>query len=143
VDHDEGPGPGGEFAGLCREECLRLLASVPVGRLIFTVNALPTARPVNFVLADGLIVLRTAADSAVAHKAAGAVVAFEADEFDPATFSGWSVVVTGCAQLVTDAAAVARYQAVPLMAWAPGARDQFVTITTDLVEGRRVRRSPP
>lgn len=33
-----------EFTRLDREESLRLLADVPVGRLIFTVNALPTMR---------------------------------------------------------------------------------------------------
>jgi hypothetical protein len=47
----------GEFTRLDRTESLRLLAGVPVGRLIFTVNALPVVRPVNFALVDGLIVL--------------------------------------------------------------------------------------
>jgi hypothetical protein len=70
------------------------------------------------------------------------IVAFEADELDPATSSGWSVTVTGRATLVTEPAAIARYQAVPLVPWASGVRDQFVTITTELVEGLRVRRSP-
>jgi hypothetical protein len=41
---------------------------VPVGRLIFTVNALPTVRLMNFALVDGLIVIRTADDSTVARK---------------------------------------------------------------------------
>lgn len=139
MDPDGHPAAG-EFTRLGREECLRLLASVPVGRLIFTVNALPTARPMNFALVNGLIVLRAAARSAISQKVAGAVVAFEADELDAATGSGWSVVVTGRAELVTDPAAVARYRAVPLVPWAPGVRDQFVTVTTELVEGRRVRR---
>jgi hypothetical protein len=43
---------------LDRDESLRLLAGVPVGRLIFALNALPVVRPMNFALADGLIVLR-------------------------------------------------------------------------------------
>jgi hypothetical protein len=42
------PGAGGEFARLSRAESLRLLAAVPVGRLIFTVNALPASRPPGF-----------------------------------------------------------------------------------------------
>jgi len=133
----------GEFSRLDRGESLRLLASVPVGRLIFTVNALPTVRPVNYVLVDELILLRTAAESTVARKVAGAVVAFEADELDAATCSGWSVTVTGRAALVTDPEAIARYRGVRLVPWAPGAREVFVTITTELVEGRRVRRGTP
>jgi nitroimidazol reductase NimA-like FMN-containing flavoprotein (pyridoxamine 5'-phosphate oxidase superfamily) len=136
------PAAAGEFTRLDRAECLRLLSGVPVGRLIFTVNALPVVRPVNFALADGLILVRTAADTTVARKVHDVIVAFEADELDPASSSGWSVTVTGRAALVTDPAAIARYQAVPLASWAPGVRDQFVTITTELVEGLRVRRSP-
>jgi hypothetical protein len=141
MDQAAGPAAQGEFTRLDRTESLRLLAGVPVGRLIFTVNALPVVRPMNFALVDGLIVLRTAADTTVARKVDDVIVAFQADQFDPATSSGWSVTVTGHAVLVTDPGAIARYQAVPLMPWAPGVRDQFVTITTELVEGLRVRRS--
>jgi len=132
----------GEFVRLDRAESMRLLASAPVGRLIFTVNALPAVRLMNFALADGLIVLRTAADTTVAHKVRDTVVAFEVDDVDPATSSGWSVIVTGRATLAADPGLIARYQRVPLVPWAPGDRDQFVVITTEVVEGRRVRRPP-
>ena len=131
----------GEFTRLDRDESMRLLASVPVGRLIFTVNALPAVRLMNFAVADGLIVLRTAADTTVDGKVDDAIVAFEADEMDAATSSGWSVVVTGRAARVTDPELIARYREVPLVPWAPGERDQFVTITTEMVQGRRVRRA--
>lgn len=120
---------------------MRLLASAQVGRLIFTVNALPAVRLMNFALVDELIVLRTAADTTVARKINDAVVAFEADELDATTYSGWSVVVTGRSTLVTDPELTARYHKVPLVPWAPGERDQFVTITTEVVEGRRVSRA--
>ncbi|HYB49168.1 MAG TPA: pyridoxamine 5'-phosphate oxidase family protein [Streptosporangiaceae bacterium] len=131
----------GEFIRLDRAESMRLLASAPVGRLIFTVNALPAVRLMNFALVDGLIVLRTAADTTAARKADDAIVAFEVDDLDAATSSGWSVVVTGRAMRVTDPELIARYQAVPLTPWAPGERDQFVAITTEMVEGRRVSRA--
>jgi hypothetical protein len=134
------PAAPGEFARLGRAECLGLLAGVPVGRLIFTVNPLPAVRPINFVLVDGLIVLRTAAGSTADRKIDHAIVAFEDDELDAANCSGWSVVVTGRADVVKDAEMITRYRAVPLVPWAPGVRDQFVTITTELVEGLRVRR---
>jgi len=138
----DSPPAHGELTRLDRAESLRLLASVPVGRLIFTVDALPVVRPMNFAVADGLIVMRTAASTTAARKIHHTIVTFEADELDPATSSGWSVTVTGRATLITDPAAIARYQAMPLVPWAPGVRDQFVTITTELVEGLRVRRSP-
>ena len=136
----DGAAAHGEFIWLDRGESMRLLATAPVGRLIFTVNALPAVRLMNFALAGGLIVLRTAADTTVARKVNDTVVAFEVDDLDAATSSGWSVIVTGRATLVTDPELLARYQRVPLVAWAPGDRDQFVEITTELVEGRRARR---
>jgi uncharacterized protein len=131
----------GEIIRLDRAESMRLLASAQVGRLIFTVNALPAVRLMNFVLVDGLIVLRTAVDTTVARKVDNVIVAFEADDLDAAASSGWSVVVTGRATLVTDPELITRYQKVPLMPWEPGARDQFVAITTELVEGRCVIRA--
>lgn len=131
----------GELVRLGRAESLRLLAGAQVGRLIFTVNALPAVRVMNFALVDGLIVLRTAADTTTARKVNDAIVAFEADDLDAATSSGWSVVVTGRSTLVTDPRLIARYQEVPLEPWAPGTRDQFVTITTEVVEGRRISRA--
>ena len=92
----------GDFIRLGRAESIRLLATAQVGRLIFTINALPAVRLMNFALADGLIVLRTAADTTVARKVNDAIVAFEVDDLDTATSSGWSVVVTGRATRVTD-----------------------------------------
>ncbi len=139
VGHGGYPAAAGEFARLRRAECLRLLASVPVGRLIFTVNALPTVQPMNFVLVDGLIVLRTTGQSTATRKIDHAIVAFEADELDVANCSGWSVIMTGRAEVVKDAEMITRYRAVPLVPRAPGVRDQFVTIATELVEGLRVR----
>ena len=41
------PAAQGEFTRLDRTESLQLLAGVPVGWLIFTINALPVVRPVN------------------------------------------------------------------------------------------------
>ena len=67
----------GVFIRLDRGESMRLLASAPVGRLIFTVTALPAVRLMNFAVADGLILLRAAAGTTVARKVHDAIVAFE------------------------------------------------------------------
>ncbi|ANS32007.1 hypothetical protein R1CP_37005 (plasmid) [Rhodococcus opacus] len=40
-------------------ECLALLRSVPIGRLVYTENALPAVRPVTFAAPDGDIVIPT------------------------------------------------------------------------------------
>ena len=43
------------------EECLRLLATVPVGRVGVTIDALPAVLPVNFVMTGGAVVFASAA----------------------------------------------------------------------------------
>ena len=70
------------------------------------------------------------------------IVAFEADELDATACTGWSVTVTRRASVVTEDDRAARFRAVQLTPWAPGARDQFVTISTELVEGQRISRTP-
>ncbi|MEU6577561.1 pyridoxamine 5'-phosphate oxidase family protein [Streptomyces sp. NPDC046805] len=121
-------------------EALRLLGSVSLGRVVFTLQALPTVRPVNHVLDGGDIVIRTYEGAALTsrdHQAEGpgVVVAYEADVIDPDTHLGWSVVVTGYAHVVTDGEELARIRAL-LEPWAaePGA-DHAVRIHPDLVTG--------
>ena len=129
---------GRELIRLNRAESLRLLTTVPVGRLIFTVNALPAVRVMNFVLSGDVIVVRTTAGSTATRRAAGSVVAFEADDFDVATSSGWSVTVTGRAQLVTDTGELASYDSLGLVPWAPGLRDHYLKISTEVIEGQQI-----
>ncbi|MFF9060493.1 pyridoxamine 5'-phosphate oxidase family protein [Streptomyces sp. NPDC014882] len=128
-------------------EALRLLGGVSLGRIVFTRHALPTVRPVNHVLVDGDIVIRTHGDAALIRYtrqtgAERAVVAYEADDIDPATHLGWSVVVTGYARLVTDPDELARYQAL-LRPWATQRMDHAVRIGPDLVTGVRLTARGP
>jgi nitroimidazol reductase NimA-like FMN-containing flavoprotein (pyridoxamine 5'-phosphate oxidase superfamily) len=66
------------------------------------------------------------------------VVAFEADEFDAATQSGRSAVVTGRAALVTDSAEHARLSRCGPASWMPVRDGGFVRIEAAMVTGRRL-----
>jgi nitroimidazol reductase NimA-like FMN-containing flavoprotein (pyridoxamine 5'-phosphate oxidase superfamily) len=123
---------------LDREECLALLASVPVGRIVFTHRALPAVQPVNFVLDGEAIVIRTGPGSKVSGATLDTVVAFEVDEIDVEEHSGWSVTVVGHAYAVHDPEEKRRLDALPLRPWAPGQRDHFLRIPVDMVTGRRL-----
>jgi nitroimidazol reductase NimA-like FMN-containing flavoprotein (pyridoxamine 5'-phosphate oxidase superfamily) len=127
---------------LSRDECLSLLASMPVGRLVFTDRALPAIVPVNFVLSGGHIVLRTGATSSLAAAVRGSVVAFEVDCIDAAGRTGWSVTVVGRSEHVTDPEWIARLEELPLLSWAGTELEQFVVISVELVNGRRVGVGP-
>ncbi|GCB44070.1 pyridoxamine 5'-phosphate oxidase family protein [Streptomyces sp. NL15-2K] len=127
------------FRELGRQECLRLLAKVPVGRIVHTRQALPAVLPVNFCLdGDDAVVLCTSATSELARAVDGTVVAFEADEVDAASHSGWSVVVTGPATVVTDPVEHERLVRNGPRSWAPSPRQIFVRIESELVTGREL-----
>lgn len=131
--------PNDGFRDLGCHECLRLLATVPIGRVVYTRQALPAVVPVNFGLdADGAVLLRTSTASELARAVDGAVVAFEADAADADTHSGWSVVVTGRAEIVTDPAEAARLERVAPRSWAPSPEEVFVRIEPELVTGREL-----
>lgn len=122
-----------------REECLDLLHSVRVGRLVFTEHALPAVQPVNFRLWQGDIVIRVASGAKLAAAAGNLVVAFQADELDPDLRTGWSVTVVGHAQLITSVDDLLELSGVFLQPWVDGRRDYFVRIRTEKVTGRRLR----
>jgi nitroimidazol reductase NimA-like FMN-containing flavoprotein (pyridoxamine 5'-phosphate oxidase superfamily) len=122
---------------LDRRTCVALLRTAGVGRLVFTVRALPEVIPVNFRISEDSIVIRVA-DTSHAAGAADTVVAFQADEIDVATRTGWSVTVVGHTSEVLDPAERARIHALPLVAWAGGERDRFIRIPLDRVTGRRL-----
>jgi uncharacterized protein len=125
---------------LSREESLRLLATVPIGRLIYTHNALPAVVPVNFVVDGSELLVRAGYGGALAAGIRGAVVAFEVDDVDVGSQEGWSVTVTGQAREELDPGELDRLSALHLEPWAAGARDHFLKISTDIVTGRRLTR---
>ena len=135
------PSPSGSPAGmveLSRDEALKLLGTVHLGRVAFTEQALPAIRPVNHLVDDGDIIVRTHGGSALLGRALQSeVVAYEADEIDAATRTGWSVVVTGTATRVTDRGALTRYQSL-LMPWVGAEMGQVVRIRPEIVSGYRL-----
>ena len=121
---------------LPRAEAMRLLASVPVGRLVFTHQALPAIRPVNHFVDNDTIVVGLTHGSAIAAStgSGGTVVAYEADALDMTGRLGWTVIVVGVARLVADAECVLRHRA-RLRPWLSGAMTDIVEISSEIVTG--------
>jgi nitroimidazol reductase NimA-like FMN-containing flavoprotein (pyridoxamine 5'-phosphate oxidase superfamily) len=116
-------------------ECMSRLASVPFGRVVFTQRALPAIRPVNHLVDNGDVIIRTHLGSALGAAAGrGTLVAYEADVIDPETRTGWSVVVTGMAEAVTEPGDLARYLSL-LQPWVEGDRSSVIRIPAELVTG--------
>jgi nitroimidazol reductase NimA-like FMN-containing flavoprotein (pyridoxamine 5'-phosphate oxidase superfamily) len=135
------------FRAVSPAECFELLEPGGIGRVGFTAADGVVMLPVNFALSGRIIVFRTAPDTllalhAGAHPHAGAHLSFEADHFDEVLRAGWSVLVHGHAQLVTDEREVKHLEDVSrLEPWAPGARDVYVRIAPTHISGRSIQRS--
>lgn len=123
---------------LTSDECLRLMASVPIGRIVYTRRALPAVELVNFTIDGGDIVVRTDASGKLAAATRGAVVAFEADVIDVNLRTGWSVTAVGYSREVTDPDDLARLRVSGPRPWASGEREHFIRITPGLINGRRL-----
>jgi nitroimidazol reductase NimA-like FMN-containing flavoprotein (pyridoxamine 5'-phosphate oxidase superfamily) len=81
------------------DECRRMLRTGRVGRLVHTDGALPAVTPVSYQLLGAQLLFRLPILSALASALPGTIVAVEADDFDPFSGVGWSVVVIGEARV--------------------------------------------
>src|SRR5580658_10210006 len=125
---------GSALEQLSREECLRLMASVSIGRIIYTRQALPAVELVNFALDDGDIVIKTDGDGKLAAATRHAVVAFETDCLD-AHQAGWSVTAIGSSREVTDPEDIGRLQKIDLSSGSYGTRERFIRVSPELLNG--------
>ena len=92
-------------------------------------RAAPAIRPVNHLVDDETVIIRSHLGAAITGRAAGdgTVVRYEADDIDPVRHTGWSVIVTGMARLVRNPAAGRRYEQL-LQPWADGQMDYVIAI---------------
>jgi nitroimidazol reductase NimA-like FMN-containing flavoprotein (pyridoxamine 5'-phosphate oxidase superfamily) len=127
---------------LTDDECRRLLALSEVGRVGITIGALPAIFPVNYRVIDGAIVFRTSPGSKLSAAAAGAIVAFEVDDYQAADRSGWSVLVVGRAEIVHDLDLTFKILASRLEPFVEGFRTSIVRIDPTVLSGRRLVHTP-
>jgi uncharacterized protein len=126
------------------ETCLRLLASVPLGRVGFSADGEMMILPVNHAIDGQDVVFRTARGSKLTAAEEQNLVAFEADDYDRRTRSGWSVLVTGRAVVVYEEAEVHRLDRLGLQPWATAVEHPYwIRIYATSVTGRRTPGAVP
>lgn len=120
---------------LDRDECLALLATTDLGRLVYTSQAMPAVQPVRFVLRGDSVLCRVPARSALFAGVFDSVVAFTVDSFAPGVASGWFVTVVGRASYVRDDDLSA--EASPSW-WVPTPNERTIRIPIESISGRRI-----
>jgi uncharacterized protein len=130
-----------ELQHLDRAECLRLLAASRFGRLaVGMTGGPPLLRAVNYVFDEPSqsIVFRTGDGAKLHALLASSKAAFEIDGLDQPTRTGWSVVVRGQAEEITDPRELRRLSLAPLDSWAPGDKPHWMRIRVWTVSGRQI-----
>ena len=121
------------------DRCLQLLTTVPVGRVSFFADGEIVVLPVNHVMDGQDPVFRTARGSKLSAAEGQNVVAFETDDYDERTRSGWSVLVNGRAHAIYEEAEIQRLSRLGLRPWVSAAdRPFWIRIRPTSISGRRI-----
>lgn len=130
--------PNIQIETLTATQCIELISQESIGRVGVTVGALPVILPVRYALVGGSIIFRALLGSKLASATNHTVVAFEVDASDADGISGWSVLVQGMADEVTDPTERDTALAAPVAAWSVDGRlDRVVRVDPQLLSGRR------
>ncbi|MGI8712275.1 MAG: pyridoxamine 5'-phosphate oxidase family protein [Solirubrobacteraceae bacterium] len=132
--------PSAEMLELPRAECLRLLAASQFGRIAVNGASVPIIRPVNYVFdaASQSVIFRTASGTKLHALLKSASAVFEIDGNDPAALSGWSVIIIGITEEVTDRSEIRRLETIGVDPWPPGVKSHWLRVRARVVSGRRI-----
>lgn len=125
---------------LDRERCLKHLAEESFGRVVVSTPRHPLIRPVNYCFDQGSqsVVFRTASGTKLAALRNAEVASFEIDHVDPATGTGWSVIMEGVIEEVAREYDVVRLAKLRLDPLEPGEKPNWVRIRAFTVSGRMI-----
>ena len=130
-----------EMLDLSREECVRLLASHSFGRLAVSISeGAPVLRPVNYLFDEPSqsLVFRTAVGSKFHALLRSAEATFEIDGIEERPRTGWSVIMSGMTEEVTNPSEISRLDGLDWDSWAPGHKAHWMRIRAGTVSGRRI-----
>jgi hypothetical protein len=147
----DSPGPGVDarrvVERLSEAECMELLASGRLGRLVYTSRYGPTALPVVYTIDAGSIVAGTwdpvlfDEDLRTGIAQAEYQVAVEADQIDVAAREGWIVLARGAAHHLDTEAERAPFINAGLEPWIEGMPAHFIRVNPTGIWGNRTRRA--
>jgi nitroimidazol reductase NimA-like FMN-containing flavoprotein (pyridoxamine 5'-phosphate oxidase superfamily) len=127
----------GHLKDLDEEECRDLVSQHLIGRVAWChPTDGPSVLPVNYRFDGRHIVFRTSPHTDLARHFSKGRAAFQIDELDEYTQSGWSVMARGQAELVPpDEVPEPEQRPSP---WVAGSRNVFIRIAVERFTGRRV-----
>lgn len=123
------------------DECLRRLAESPLGRIAFVQDGEIVVLPVNHTVLGLNIYFRTRGGSKIEAAVNGDRVSFEVDSHNPRAKDGWSVLVHGIAEVVSDPADLSRLEPIARESWLPvdASPMTWIRVRSTAITGRALR----
>jgi hypothetical protein len=123
-----------------RKECLELLSHGHLGRIAASYRALPAIWPVTYLVDGDTVLFGVSRNSTLGRATNDAIVAFQADLFDLADGSGWSVTGVGRSSFAVASDCLLTDIPVP---WVMGAAaEQLVQVELTELSGHEVLSGP-
>ena len=116
-------------------ECWQTLERERFGRLAVAVGGDPDIFPINFIVDDGVLLMRTAPGTKLTELVINAAVAVETD--GQADTQAWSVILKGRARMVDSFSETYADDAKALETWLPSDKPIYVEIAARSLSGRR------
>jgi nitroimidazol reductase NimA-like FMN-containing flavoprotein (pyridoxamine 5'-phosphate oxidase superfamily) len=126
-------------------ECMELLSTARIGRLVYNSRYGLVAVPSEYKIHEGSIVFRTyqtiftEEDLRTGIAYAEYKVAMEVDQTDPDARVGWVVVVQGAAHHIDTEAERAAIAHLGLESWVEGEPEHFIRVIPSEIGGQRIR----
>lgn len=129
---------------LSTDECRELLRGEQVGRIGFEDNGYVVILPVNYAFVADSVLFRTSVGSKLDIAERRQAASFEVDDWDADERTGWSVLIKGRADAITDEWMVAICEHFNVDPWADQIpRDRWVRISVEEITGRWIFRKHP
>jgi nitroimidazol reductase NimA-like FMN-containing flavoprotein (pyridoxamine 5'-phosphate oxidase superfamily) len=140
----DGPPAPAPLEPLSEAECWQLLRGGGIGRVGYSGRFGQVIVPINYEVRDQALYFRVAQHSptgedlrtGIAH--ADYRIAFEADHFDEAAHSGWSVLMQGDVHPMETEEEQAFVTQICVEPWVAGPHELFLRITPTHLTGRRI-----
>jgi len=121
-----------------------LLRSGVFGRVIVNRPTGPEVVPVNYVVVDNAVLVRTSSGSLLDRHAGGAALAFEVDDVNYERWHGWSVVARGRGERVAREQLTPEERGSPgPPAWVTHDEETWIRLRWVTLTGRRVGQGSP
>ena len=136
----------GSVERLDEAQCMDLLSTGRIGRLIYNSRYGPVAVPSEYKIHEGSIVFRTyqvfftEEDLRTGIAQAEYEVTLEVDQTDPDAREGWLVLVRGSAHHMDTEAERASIADIGLKSWVEGEPEHFIRVNPNEIGGQRLRR---